>query len=416
MIAVSISQDLDAVYRTQSRRVLATLIRLLGSFEAAEEALHEAFVAAAEQWPRDGFPTNPYAWLVSAGRFRTIDRWRRQTKLTRAFPELAAQAETEQEYAMAYDIQDDELRLIFTCCHPALAPDARIALTLREVGGLTTEEIARAYLTRPTTVAQRIVRAKVKIRDEALPYEVPDRAQWPSRIDSVLRVIYLIFNEGYAASDGPSLARADLSGEAIRLGSLLMELVNESEVRGLLALMQIHEARRETRSDSAGDLVLLEDQDRSRWNMAAISAAVELLNRSTGKDAPGPYALEAAIAAAHAQAPSFETTDWSRIVTLYDELIRVSPSSVVALNRAVAVGMRDGAATGLAAIEALMENDRLKSYYLAHAARADLLRRLGSNDAAAASYRRALELTNQPAEQRFLSSRLFELGSGSSTQ
>ena len=412
MNAASTRQDLDAAYRTESRRVLATLIRLLGGFEAAEEALHEAFAAAAEQWPRDGTPVNPYAWLVSAGRFKTIDRWRRQSRLARALPELAAQDETELEYSMPEEIQDDELRLIFTCCHPALPPDARIALTLREVGGLTTEEIARAYLTRPTTIAQRIVRAKAKIRDEGLPYEVPDRAAWPARIDSVLRVIYLIFNEGYVATDRPSLTRGNLSAEAIRLARLLSSLVEEPEVLGLLgllALMLLYEARSATRVDAAGDLILLEDQDRSQWNLANISEAQELIAHAKKLNQTGSYQLQAAIASVHAQASSFGQTDWARIVTLYDKLTRIDPSPVVALNRAVALGARDGPEIGLAAIDTILEDGALDDYYLAHAARADMQRKLGLSKSAAASYRRALELTNQPAEQRFLSSRLFAL-------
>lgn len=411
MTSASAHRNLEAVYRAHSRRVLATLIRLLGNFETAEEAMHEAFAAAAVQWPKDGVPDNPVAWLVSAGRFKTIDRWRKQTRLARALPDIATVSPSLPESDMSEVIQDDELRLIFTCCHPALPPDARTALTLREVGGLTTEEIARAYLTRPATIAQRIVRAKAKIRDDALPYEVPERDEWPARIDSVLRVIYLIFNEAYAATEGPNLARGDLSAEAIRLGKLLTELVDEPEAIGLLALMQLHDARREARIDSAGDLVLLEDQDRSRWNKQAIADALALLDDARVARQFGPYALQAAIAATHAQALSFELTDWTKIVAFYDELLSIAPSPVVALNRAVALGMRDGAAAGLEAVENAMTNGELQAYHLAHAARADMHRRLGNLEAAEFSYRSALELTRQPAERRFLKMRLNQIAS-----
>ena len=406
---------LEAVYRNEARRVLATLIRLLGGFEVAEEALHEAFAAAAEQWPRQGVPANPYAWLVSAGRFKTIDRWRRQARLTGALPELAALAETAMEpampdYAKTEQIQDDELRLIFTCCHPALAPDARAALTLREVGGLTTEKIARAWLAPAPTIAQRIVRAKARIRDEAIPYEVPTRAELPERLESALQVIYLIFNEGYAATDGPSLTRADLCAEAIRLGRLVVELLDEPEALGLLALMLLHEARRATRVDAAGDLILLENQDRSLWDRARIAEAQGLIARAMASRRVGPYGLQAAIAAVHAQAPGAGETDWARIVALYDLLGRVAPSPVVALNRAAALGMRDGPQAGLAAIEAVLEAGGLDTYHLAHAARADMQRRLGLTEPARASYQRALDLARQPAERRFLQGRLVELG------
>lgn len=407
---------LDAVYRREKRRVLATLIRLLGGFEAAEEAVHEAFAAAADRWPRDGVPANPYAWLVSTGRFRIIDRWRRQARLADALPELAALADPASEIVMPELIRDDELRLIFICCHPALAPDARIALTLREVGGLTTEEIARACLTRAPTIAQRIVRAKAKIRDDALPYEVPARAELPERIESVLRVIYLIFNEGYAATEGPSLMRADLSAEAIRLGGLLVELLDEPEALGLLALMLLHESRRAVRVDAAGDLVLLEDQDRSLWDRRLIAEAQGLIERAVASRRVGPYVLQAAIAAVHAEAPSVEDTDWDQILALYDVLFRVDPSPVVALNRAVARGMRDGPEAGLAAIESVLGQHGLDGYYLAHAARADMQRRLGLAEAARASYQRAIELTRQPAEHRFLRSRLAQVTAGRSAE
>lgn len=400
---------LEAAYRTEARRVLATLIRLLGGFDTAEEALHEAFTAAAEQWPRQGVPANPYSWLVSAGRFRTIDRWRREARLTGALPELTALAEPTPEPAMPEDIQDDELRLIFVCCHPVLAPDARIALTLREVGGLTTEEIARAYLTPAPTIAQRIVRAKAKIRDEAIPYEVPDRGDLPARLESALQVIYLIFNEGYAATEGPNLTRADLCAEAIRLGRMMVELLDQPEAQGLLALMLLHEARRATRVDASGDLVLLEDQDRTLWDRALIAEADGLIGKAIASRRIGPYILQAAIASVHAEAAGTAHTDWVQIVALYDVLGRVDPSPVVELNRAVAIGMRDGPQAGLAAIETVMGQGGLDGYHLAHATRADMQRRLGLTEAAKTSYRRALELTRQPAERRFIETRLDQL-------
>ena len=397
---------LEAVYRTEARRVLATLIRLLGGFEAAEEALHDAFAAAAQQWPTDGVPANPYAWLVSTGRFRTIDRWRRQARLTGALPDLALLAEPPPTPTLPEQIQDDELRLIFICCHPVLPPDARIALTLREVGGLTTEEVARAYLAPTPTIAQRIVRAKARIREAAIPYEAPSRAELPARLESVLQVIYLIFNEGYAATAGPRLTRADLCAEAVRLGRLLAQLVKEPEALGLLALMLLHEARRDTRVDAAGDLVLLEDQDRTRWDPALIAEAQGLIARAMAAGEVGPYGVQAAIAAVHAQAPSTAATDWGRIVALYDALLAAAPSPVVALNRAAAVGLRDGPQAGLDAIEAVMAEGGLDGYHLAHAARADMQRRLGLAGPARASYQRALDLTRQPAERRFLQGRL----------
>jgi RNA polymerase sigma-70 factor (ECF subfamily) len=403
------------VYRAQSRRVLATLIRLLRGFDAAEEALHEAFVAAAEQWPRDGVPANPYAWLVSAGRYKLIDRWRREARVDGVLPELALLADDEAwEPAPPGHIPDDELRLIFSCCHPDLAPDMRAALTLREVAGLSTEEIARAYLVSVPTIAQRIVRAKAKFRDKAIPYEVPDRADMPQRLDSVLQVIYLIFNEGYAATQGPSLLRADLCAEAIRLARGVVELMDEPEALGLLALMLLHEARRAARADPAGELVLLADQDRALWDRARVAEAQGLIQRALAFRRVGPYLLQAAIADLHTESPSLADTDWPQIVGLYDSLLRIAPSPVAALNRAVALAMRDGPQAGLAAVEAAMQGGALDDYYLAHAACADLRRQLGQTEAAQRSYQRALDLTRQPAERRLLLQRLSQLSPASS--
>ena len=401
--------ELEAAYRNDARRVLATLIKLLGSFDEAEEAMHEAFAAAAEQWPRDGVPANPYAWLVSAGRFRTIDRWRRNARLASALPDMAALMDPSPPASLPEIIQDDELRLIFMCCHPALAPDARAALTLREVGGLTTEEIARAYLVPTPTIAQRIVRAKARLRDEAVAFELPPRAALPERLDSVLQVVYLVFNEGYAATQGPDLMRADLCAEAIRLGRLLLELLDDPEVRGLLALMLLHEARRATRVDAAGDVILLEDQDRSRWDRALIAQAQALVARGFAARRIGGFLLQAAIAGVHAAAPAFAQTDWPQIVSLYDVLMRASPSPVVALNRAAAIGQRDGASAGLAAVQAAMASGELDDYPMGHAALADMQRRLGHVEAAWQSYRRALALTRQPADARFLQRRLAQI-------
>ena len=401
----------DAVYRAESRRVLATLIRLLGDFDLAEEALHDAFRAALEQWPLDGLPDNPRAWLVSAGRFKAIDGIRRRAR----FDSLEDHAE--QFEALADDsaepgeegLEDDRLRLIFTCCHPALPADAQIALTLREVCGLTTEEIAHAFLTPAPTLAQRIVRAKSKIRDTGIPYQVPERSELPDRLDSVLRVIYLVFNEGYSASSGATLTRHDLSAEAIRLGRLMLELLPEPEVLGLLALMLLSESRRPARTSASGDLVLLQDQDRSLWKREQIAEGVALVQRALSSRGFGPYALQAAIAAVHADAPDADATDWAEIVGLYDLLLNMEPSPVIELNRAVALAMRDGPAAGLAIIDAILARGELGDYRLTHAARADLCRRLGRGEEARAAYQRSLELTRTEPERRFLERRLEEL-------
>jgi RNA polymerase sigma-70 factor (ECF subfamily) len=404
--------DLEAIYRAESRAVLATLIRLLGDFDLAEEAVHEAFRAALEQWPREGVPANPRAWLVSAGRFKAIDGIRRQARfepLDVDVHDTAAQEEPVDEES----VQDDQLRLIFTCCHPALAPDAQIALTLREVCGLTTEEIAAAFLTPAPTLAQRIVRAKAKIRDAKIPYQVPAVAELPQRLDSVLRVIYLAFNEGYTASSGNALVRHDLASEAIRLGRLLTQLLPEPEALGLLALMLLHDARRAARTSPSGDLVLLENQDRALWLRPQIDEGAALVERALGTRPrtapPGPYALQAAIAAVHAQAPRAAATDWHQIVGLYDLLLRIEPSPVIELNRAVAVAMRDGPAAGLALVDAILARGELADYRLAHAARADFCRRLGQTAAARQAYAKALTLTRGEAETRFLKKRLAEV-------
>jgi len=399
----------DAVYRAESRRVLATLIRLLGDFDLAEEALHDAFAAAVERWPRDGVPANPRAWLVSAGRFKAIDGLRRRARFDASLVQLAERLDVGAGDAPVSDeegVADDQLRLIFTCCHPALPPDAQIALTLREVCGLTTEEIARAFLTQAPTLAQRIVRAKAKIRDARIPYEVPTRADLPGRLDAVLRVIYLVFNEGYSASSGPSLTRHDVSGEAIRLGRLLVGLLPEPEAVGLLALMLLHESRRTARSSTAGELILLDEQDRTLWNRELVSEGAALVERALLSRRFGPYTLQAAIAAVHAEADSAAATDWAQIVALYDVLLRADPSPVVELNRAVAVAMRDGPEAGLTLIDAILARGDLTEYHLAHSARADLCRRLGRSAQARASYERALRLTRQEPERRFLERRL----------
>jgi len=411
-MAAAIHERLEQIYRAESRRVLATLIRLLGDFELAEEALHEAFAAALKQWPQEGLPDNPRAWLVSTGRFKAIDRLRRQARQAPLTEEMAQQLESDSgdpaDWA-EHRVEDDHLRLIFTCCHPALSMDARVALTLREVCGLTTEEIASAFLSSPATLAQRIVRAKNKIRSAGIPYQVPGRRDLPERLDGVLRVIYLVFNEGYSASAGEALTRADLSGEAIRLGRLLSQLLPDPEVQGLLALMLLNESRHHTRTDSAGELVLLEDQDRSLWDREMIAEGVELVQRALRSQRFGPYSLQAAIAAVHAEAPSAGETDWREIVGLYDILLRLSPSPVVALNRAVAVAMCDGAEAGLELVEEILVGGELADYHLAHAARADFYRRLGRADEARVAYEKAMELARQEPEIRFLRNRLLAL-------
>jgi RNA polymerase sigma-70 factor, ECF subfamily len=407
-----VRETVDAVYRTESRRVLATLIRLLGDFDLAEEAMHDAFTAAVEQWPRDGVPANPRAWLVSTGRFKSITAMRKRARFDASLTEIAERLEAVARESGGRDeesVDDDRLRLIFTCCHPALTPDAQIALTLREVCGLTTEEIARAFFTAPSTVAQRIVRAKAKIRDAGIPYQVPALAALAERLDSVLHVVYLVFNEGYFASSGESLTRHDLSGEAIRLGRLLIELLPEPEAVGLLALMLLHESRRSARTSPSGELILLADQDRALWNRDQIAEGSALVERALTMRRLGPYTLQAAIAAVHAEAPEAATTDWSQIVGLYDILVRADPAPVVELNRAVAVAMRDGPRAGLSIIDAILARGVLADYLHAHSARADLCRRLGWVEEARASYQRALGLSRQEPERRFLERRLREL-------
>jgi RNA polymerase sigma-70 factor (ECF subfamily) len=403
----------DALYRSESRAVLATLIRLLGDFDLAEEALHDAFAAAIERWPVEGVPANPRAWLVSTGRFKTIDAIRRRARFDASLGEITARLEADSRDAAGTDddsVTDDRLRLIFTCCHPALPPDAHVALTLREVCGLTTEEIAHAFLTAPSTIAQRIVRAKSKIRSARIPYQVPSHADLPDRLDTVLHVVYLVFNEGYSASAGESLTRHDLSSEALRLGRLLSDLLPEPEVLGLLALMLLHESRRAARTTSSGELVLLSDQDRSRWNAGRIAEGLAHVERALRSRRFGPYTLQAAIAAVHAEAPNAAATDWAQIVGLYDVLARADPSPVVALNRAAAVAMRDGPEAGLALIDAILARGDLADYHLAHSARADLCRRLDRRAEARVSYERAIQLTRQGPERRFLERRLSELG------
>ncbi|HEY6483326.1 MAG TPA: RNA polymerase sigma factor [Steroidobacteraceae bacterium] len=409
--------SLEQIYRRDSRRVFATLARLLGNLDLAEDALHEAFIAAAERWPREGVPANPLAWLVSAGRFKAIDQLRRRERFTTWDDELVQRSEPiaadGAEAALPQILEDDPLRLIFTCCHPSLSEEARIALTLREVCGLTTEAIAHACLLTTTTLAQRIVRAKAKIRDARIPYRVPDSEELPARLGSVLRVIYLVFNEGYSASSGDQALRPDLSAEAIRLARLLRELLPEAEVTGLLGLMLLHESRRPARTTAAGDLVPLEEQDRRLWDAKLIAEGCELVQHALRRGRFGPYTLQAAIAAVHAEAPRAQATDWVQIVGLYDALLRLDPSPIVALNRAVAVAMRDGPQAGLELIASLWGHEALANYHLAHAAQADLYRRMGSLKQARAAYEAALQLTEQGAERRYLSRRLAELAAAS---
>ena len=407
-----VRESLDSIYRAESGYILATLIRLLGDFDLAEDAVHDAFAAALERWPQDGVLANPRAWLVSTGRFKAIDALRRRTRFDAAQEMIAAQLETESGASATREdgsVEDDRLRLIFTCCHPALAPETRVALTLREVCGLTTEEIARAFLTAAPTLAQRIVRAKAKIRDARIPYEVPSPEELPARLDAVLQVVYLVFSEGYSASSGASLTRADLSAEAIRLGRLLLELAPEPEVMGLLALMLLQDSRRAARTSPTGELVLLENQDRSLWNRQQIAEGVKLVERALLSRRFGPYTLQAAISAVHSESANAASTDWPQIVALYGALAQARPSPVVELNRAVAVAMRDGPEAGLALIDAIFAHDELMDYHLAHSARAELCRRLGRMTEARASYERALELTRQEPERRFLEGRLQEL-------
>ena len=407
-----VHETVNAVYLSDSRRVLATLIRLLGDFDLAEEALHDAFRAALEQWPRDGVPANPRAWLVSAGRFKAIDSMRRRARFD-ALEDVGDKADVAVDDAAAWadeeTVEDDRLRLIFTCCHPALSPDAQVALTLREICGLTTEEIAQAFLTPAPTLAQRIVRAKAKIRAARIPYQVPARAELPERLDAVLRVVYLVFNEGYAASSGAVLTRHDLSAEAIRLGRLLVELLPEPEAIGLLALMLLHDSRRAARTSPSGELILLDDQDRSLWDRDQIAEGTRLVERALSSRQFGPYTIQAAIAAVHAEAANAAATDWAEIVGLYDALLRAGASPVIELNRAVAVAMRDGPAAGLALIDAILDRGDLVDYRLAHAARAELCRRLGRTAEARASFERALALARQEPERRFLERRLAAL-------
>lgn len=401
----------EQVYRDESRRILATLIRLLGDFDLAEEALHEAFFVAVERWQRDGVPDNPRTWLVSTGRFKAIDVLRRRARFKASQPLLLAQLdELEQADWSGEDVEDDRLRLIFTCCHPALAADAQVPLTLREVCDLTTEEIARAFLSAPAAIAQRIVRAKAKIRDAKIPYQVPTLNELPERLDSVLRVIYLVFNEGYSASVGAELTREDLTRESIRLGRLLMELLPEPEVMGLLALMLLHESRRPARTSPSGELVLLDDQDRALWDAGLMAEGCALVERALSTRRFGPYCLQAAIAAVHAEAPSAAETDWRQIVGLYDVLLRAVPSPVIELNRAVAVAKRDGALAGLLEIEGILARGELQDYHLAHSARAEFCRQLGRVEEARSAYLRALELTRQEPERRFIRGRIKALG------
>ena len=407
-----LSRTIETLYRTESGRILATLVRLLGDIDVAEEAMHEAFAAALDTWPRAGVPDNPRPWLISTARFKAIDGMRRRARFDSAQTDLVLHLEARGNEASYEDeeIEDDRLRLIFTCCHPSLAPEARVVLTLREVCGLTTEEIAKAFLTTPSTLAQRIVRAKTKIRETPIPYEVPTPQELPERLGAVLQVIYLVFNEGYSAAAGAEVTRAELTGEAIRLGRLLVELRPEPEVIGLLSLMLLQESRRAARTSPSGELILLENQDRSLWNREQIAEGVALLERALKSHRFGPYTLQAAIAAVHAEAESVAATDWRQIVALYGRLLRIQPSPVVELNRAVAIAMRDGPEAGLTHIDAVLEDGELANYYLAHSARADMFRRLGRTAEARSSYEKALALTQQEPERQFLQERIRGLG------
>ncbi|PBJ21754.1 RNA polymerase sigma factor [Pseudomonas sp. ACN8] len=410
MPGLPVQAQVERVYREESRRILATLIRLLGDFDLAEEALHEAFFIAVERWQRDGVPDNPRAWLVSTGRFKAIDALRRRARFAATQPLLIAQLEAlEQADWSDEDVEDDRLRLIFTCCHPALAADAQVPLTLREVCDLTTEEIARAFLSAPATIAQRIVRAKAKIRDAKIPYQVPTLAELPERLDSVLRVIYLVFNEGYSASIGAELIREDLTREAIRLGRLLVELLPEPEVMGLLALMLLHESRRPARTSASGELIVLDEQDRSLWDAGLIREGCTLVEQALTMGRFGPYCLQAAIAAVHAEAPTAGETDWPQIVGLYDVLLRAVPSPVIELNRAAAISQRDGPLVGLTLVDAILERGELLDYHLAYSARAEFCRQLGRVQEARAAWERALALTRQEPERRFIEERLRAL-------
>ncbi|HDZ58102.1 MAG TPA: RNA polymerase sigma factor [Pseudomonas xinjiangensis] len=404
-----IASLLDDLYQTQSRRVLATLIRLLGDFDLAEESMQEAFAAALQQWPEQGVPDNPRAWLVSAGRHKGIDQIRRRQTATQ---HVQRQIDSEAFFAHDLDensIADDQLRLIFTCCHPSLATETRLAMTLREMCGLTTEQVARGLLQQPATIAQRIVRAKRKIRDAGIPYEVPERKALPSRLQSVLQVIYLVFNEGYSSSSGESVVNVNLAAEAIRLGRLMSTLLPDPEVSGLLALMLLQDSRRCARQSATGELITLEEQDRSLWDKAQIAEGLGWLNAAMQQPPAGVYCLQAAIAAVHAQAASAASTDWSQIAGLYDQLYRLNPSPVIALNRAVAIAMRDGAEVGLTLLDQLSSHQALQQYYLLHAARADLYRRSGQMADARRAYQQALELTQQEPERQFLQRRLDSL-------